>query len=109
MSVGIQPTKASMDNNLTQLAVTMRNLMTQVQNEWTAVNNGASGTPVQVLTAMGYNNTNSDAPGNQSDAAYADYVLNTLNTLAQVYFGNATQGTDFDFNNALALLWAGQY
>ena len=32
----------------------------------------------------------------------------TLNTVAAVYFGTATQGTLFNFNDALAPLWAGQ-
>lgn len=109
MTVGIQATKASMDQNLTQLSIQMRNLMTQIRNEWTAVNNGAAGTPVQVLTAMGYDNTTDSAPGNQTDASYASYLLNTLNTVAEVYFGQATQATDYDFDNALAPLWAGQY
>lgn len=108
MSVGEQATKAGMDQALTQLAVQMRNLMQQVQNEWTNVNNGAAGTPAAVLVQMGYDNTNSDAPGAQSDAAYADYVLNTMNTMAQVFFGNATQADTFNFYNALAPLMAGQ-
>jgi hypothetical protein len=107
MSVGEQASKAAMDQNLTSLAVQLRQLMQQIVNEWTFVNNGATGTPVQVLTSIGYNNSNSDAPGNQSDAAYASYLVNTLNTLAQVYFGRATQSTDYDFDNALAVLWAG--
>lgn len=108
MSVGEQATKAGVDQNLTLLAVQLRGLMQQLRNEWTSFNNGAGGTPVQMLTAVGYNNANSDAPGGQSDAAYASYVLNTMNTLAEVYFGNATQATDFDFHNALAPLWAAQ-
>jgi hypothetical protein len=109
MSVGMQANKAVMDQNLTQLALQMRNLMTQVANEWQSVNNGAGGTPVEVLTALGYDNSNTDAPGDQSDAAYASYLLNTMNTLAQIYFGQATQATEYDFDNALAVLWAGQY
>lgn len=108
MSVGIQATKAAMDQNLTSLAVQLRQLMQQVANEWTNVNNGAAGTAVEVLTAMGYDNTEATAPGGQTDAAYADYALNTMNTVAQVFFGSATQATDFDFYNALAPLMAGQ-
>lgn len=109
MTVGIQATKASMDNNLTALAVQLRTVMTQISNEWTAVNNGAAGSPVEVLTAMGYDNTDDTSPGSQTDAAYASYLLNSLNTMAQLYFGTATQATEYDFNNALATLWAGQY
>jgi hypothetical protein len=109
MTVGTQANKAAMDQNLTALAMQARNLMAAIQNEWTNVNNGAAGTPVAVLTTMGYDNTNTDAPGGQSDASYADYLLNNLNTLAQLFYGNATQADRFDFYNALAPLMAGQY
>jgi hypothetical protein len=108
MSVGEQATKAGMDQAFTSLAVQMRNLMQQVQNEWVNVNNGAAGSASDVLVRMGYDNTNSDAPGSQSDAAYADYVLNTMNTMAQIFFGNAVQPDTFDFANALAPVMAGQ-
>lgn len=108
MSVGEQATKTGMDQNLTVLAVQMRNLMQQVQNEWTNINNGAAGTAAEVLVGIGYDNTNTDAPGNQSDASYAAYVLNTMNTLAQLYFGNAVQPSTFNFYNALSPLMAGQ-
>lgn len=107
MSVGMQTNKAAFDQNLTSLAIQLRNTMQQILNEWTFVNNGAAGTGLQVLTAIGYDNTNSDAPGDQSDAAYANYVLNQLNTVAQLYYGNATQPAEFDFANALAPLSAG--
>jgi hypothetical protein len=96
-----------MDQTLSSLAVQLRALMTQVQNEWTFVNNGAAGSAVEVLTGIGYDNTDDTSPGGQTDAAYASYVLDTMNTLAQVYFGDATQASDFDFNNALAPLWGG--
>jgi hypothetical protein len=108
MTVGVQATKAAMDQNLTSLAIQLRQLMHQIANEWTDVNNGAAGTAVQVLTAMGYDNTTDSAPGGQTDASYASYLLNTLNTMAQVYFGNATQAATYNFNNALAPLMAGQ-
>lgn len=108
MSVGAQANKAVIDQNLTSLALQLRNVMQQIQNEWTFINNGAAGTPTQVLTALGYSNSNSDAPGAQSDASYAAYLLNNLNTLAGLYFGTATQASAFDFANALAPLSAGQ-
>jgi hypothetical protein len=108
MTVGVQATKAAMDQNLTSLALQLRSLMQQIANEWTDVNNGATGTGVQVLAAMGYDNTTDSAPGNQTDASYASYLLNTMNTVAEVYFGNATQAETYNFNNALAPLMAGQ-
>jgi hypothetical protein len=108
MSVGAQASKAVLDQNLTQLALQLRSAMQQIQNEWTFVNNGAAGSPVEVLTALGYDNANSDAPGGQSDASYASYLLNNLNTMAGLYFGTATQASPFDFANALAPLSAAQ-
>lgn len=107
MSVGQQATKASMDQTLTAVSVQLRQVMSTISARWTFVNNGAAGTAVEVLTAIGYDNTNTDAPGGQSDAAYAEYVLNQLNTMAEIYYGQATQPSAYDFDNALAPMWAG--
>jgi len=108
MTVGAQANKAVIDQNLTNLALQLRNVMQQIQNEWTFINNGAAGDAIAVLVKQGYDNANSDAPGGQSDASYASYLLNNLNTLAGLYFGTATQADAFDFANALAPLSAGQ-
>jgi hypothetical protein len=108
MSVGQQATKASTDQVLSSLAVQLRNVMQQILNEWTPVNNGAAGNNVAVLTEIGYDNTEETAPGGLTDAAYASYLLNTMNTMAQLYFGGATQASAYDFNTALSTLWAGQ-
>lgn len=107
MSVGNQPTKQNIDQQLSNLAVQARQLAQGISNLWTQVNNGAAGSAQAVLASYGYNGANADAPGNQSDAAYASYLLNTLHTLAQVYGGQATQPQEFDFDNALSYLWNG--
>jgi hypothetical protein len=96
-----------MDQTLTSLAVQLGNLSTVAERIYLLVNNGAAGTPVQVLTAIGYDNTNTDAPGNQSDAAYAAYLITMFHTLVQIYRGNATPAA-YNYETALAPLTAGQ-
>lgn len=107
MPVGTQPSKAAMDQTLTSMAVQLRNLAFQAESQWLYVNNGAAGTPIQVLTSIGYDNTNSNAPGNQSDAAYAAYLLTMFDTLVQIFKGQAAPPA-YNYESALAPLWAGQ-
>lgn len=107
MPVGSQPSKAAMDQTLTSMAVQLRNLAATAEAMYLYVNNGAAGTPVQVLTAIGYNNTNTDAPGSQSDASYASYLLTMFHTLVQIYQGLAAPPA-YNYEGALAPLWAGQ-
>jgi tetrahydromethanopterin S-methyltransferase subunit D len=97
-----------MDQTLTAVAVQLRQIMSTVSARWTFINNGAAGTAVAVLTEIGYDNTNASAPGGLTDAAYAAYLLNQLNTMASIYYGQAAQPSTYDFNNALASLWAAQ-
>jgi hypothetical protein len=108
MSVGQQATKAGMDQNLTMLAVQLRSVMQQIVNEWNFVNNGAQGSNVVTLAAIGYDNTDETAPGGLTDAAYASYLLNTMHTVAQVYYGQAAQPAAYDTDTALSPLTAGQ-
>jgi len=107
MPVGMQATSATMDQTLTTLSVSLRNVMSEIRRLSTQVNNGVGGTPTQVLTAMGYSNTNSDAPGNQSDASYAAYLIGLFTTITALYYGTATQPATYDYDNALSALWAG--
>lgn len=107
MSVGTQPSKAAIDQTMTSLAVQLRNLSATAEALYLYVNNGAAGTPVQVLTGIGYDNTNTNAPGNQSDAAYAAYLLTMFHTLVQIYQGLAAPAA-YNYEGALAPLWAGQ-
>lgn len=108
MTVGQQATKASMDQTLTAVAVQLRQIMSTVNARWTFVNNGAAGAAVDVLAAIGYDNTNATSPGGLTDAAYAEYVLNQLHTMAAIYYGQAAQPSVYDFDNALAPMWAAQ-
>jgi hypothetical protein len=107
MSVGNQTNKASNDASLTDLAVTMRDLMTRIKRLDTQTNGQGGG--LAYLQTIGYSNAANPAnPGGQSDAAWALQAIAYLNTLAGVYFGTATQGSTFAFDNALSLLWSGQ-
>ena len=45
-------------------------------------------------------------PGGVSDAQYALNMISYLNTVAGVYFGTATQGTAFNFDQQLSQMWA---
>jgi|SRR5579859_2152686 len=107
MAVGNQPTTSVIDQQLTNLALTMRNLMQQFQNLSKQVN--GQGTGLQYMEQIGYSSAaNPQNPGNLSDAAWALQCIGYMNTLAGVYYGTASQGSEFDFDNALALLWCGQ-
>jgi len=114
MSVGNQSTKASTDQTLSSIAVQMRNVFQLIENLNTQVNGGGSG--LAYLESIGYGNTsNPGNPGSQSDAAYAQSLLAYMNTVSGVYHGTVQQGgsggtgaSDFDFDSALAPLWAGQ-
>jgi hypothetical protein len=114
--VGSQATKETIDASLTDIAVTIRNLMSKVKRLDTQVNGQGNG--IAYLTRIGYDNTaaNPANPGAQTDAAWALQTIAYLNTQAGVYFGTVRQGGDgtvnsatvFAFDNALSLLWAGQ-
>jgi len=114
MAVGGQTSSTNIDSSLTDLAVSLRNIMTKVQRLNTMVNGQGQG--LAFLEGIGYSNAaNPDNPGGISDAAWALQAVNYLNTLAGCYFGTVQQGgtggtgaINFDFDNAFALLWAGQ-
>jgi hypothetical protein len=107
MNVGGQASSGTVDATLTSLAISMRNLMTQVSNLSTWVNGQGGG--LAMLEGLGYPSTgNAGNPGGISDAQLALNMIAYLNTVAEVYFGSATQGTQFNFNQELSQLWAGQ-
>lgn len=114
MAVGMQATAESMDQNLSSLAVQMRNLMQAVSNLNTSVNGQAAG--LAYMESIGYASTPNQAnPGGLSDAQYALEVLAYLNQPAGVYYGAVQSGgsggtgaVQFNINNALAPVWGGQ-
>ncbi len=95
MAVGNQVSTGTINNQLTALAVALRNDCVNIANfQEYVVSLGLSG-----LEAIGFS------------AADAQTVLNMvsyLNTIAGVYKGTATQAAAFDFSNATCGLWAGQ-
>ncbi|HEX4715218.1 MAG TPA: hypothetical protein VH164_09855 [Ktedonobacteraceae bacterium] len=114
MSVGQQPTKASIDQSITAIAVQYRNLCQAMHNLNTQINGGGSG--LAYLQAIGYANTaDSLNPGSIGDAQYALNLIGYFSTLSGVYYGTVQQGgsggtgaSDFNFDNALSPMWQGQ-
>ena len=107
MPVGATIGSSQVDNIITALAVDMRNVMRQVYNLNQAVNGQGNG--LAYLESIGYSGTANPAnPGGVSDAQLAQNVISYLNTVAGVYFGTATQGTDFNFDQQLSEVWAGR-
>jgi hypothetical protein len=95
------------DNIITALAVNLRDICRQISNLNLSVNGQGAG--LAYLQAVGYSNTANPAnPGSVSDAALALSMISYLNTVAGVYFGTATQGTTFNFDQQLSEVWAGQ-
>jgi len=95
VAVGNQATTESINNQLTSYSVALRTLCQNISNLNQYVGNmGTAG-----LELAGY------------DAADAASVINfaaILNTVPAVFFGTATQATQYNFSNALAPLYAGQ-
>ena len=107
MPVGSSIGADQVNNIITSLAVRMRDLMTDVADLNLSVNGQGAG--LAYLQAVGYSNTSNPAnPGSVSDAALALSVISYLNTVAGVYFGTATQGTTFNFNQQLSMVWGGR-
>lgn len=107
MPVGAAIGSSQVDNIITALAVRLRDVMRQVSNLSLAVNGQGAG--LAYLESIGYSGTANPAnPGGISDAQYALNMISYLNTVAGVYFGTATQGTAFSFDQELSQVWGGQ-
>jgi len=102
MSIGNQPSVAALNQSLSSYAIQMRELMTQIAN---------LNMSIAQLGAAGLEALPAPPNGTQYSSADAAAVIATaaiMNTVAAVYFGTATQATEYNFNNALCGLWAGQ-
>jgi hypothetical protein len=107
MSVGAQMNSTTIDQLLTNISVGWRNLAQAAVNLATEINGQGNG--LATLEALGYSSAANPAnPGGVSDAQLALNYISYLGTNAGVFFGTASQGTQFNFNNALSPLWAGQ-
>jgi hypothetical protein len=97
VTVGNQASSGSVNNAITSLSVQMRGVMQAVSDLSTFVN--GQGTGLATLESLGYDST---------DAQTALNMISYLNTVAGVYFGTASQATEFNFNQELSQMWAGQ-
>jgi hypothetical protein len=107
MPVGATIGSGQMDNIITAFAVNLRDVMRRISNLNLSVN--GQGTGLAYLESIGYSGDGNAAnPGGVSDAALAQTIISYLNTVAGVYFGTATQASEFDFDQQLSEVWAGQ-
>lgn len=107
MTVGLAVGSGQVDVNLINYAVGLRDLMQNISNLSTWINGQGNG--LAFLEELGYGSTpDASNPGSVSDAQMALNLIAYLNTIAGVYYGTATQGTTFNFNNELSQLWNGR-
>lgn len=107
MPVGAVIGSDQMSNIITALAVQLRDTCRSIYNLNRNVNGQGAG--LAYLQSLGYSSTANPAnPGGVSDAALALSIISYLNTVAAVYFGAATQGTAFDFDQQLSEVWGGR-
>lgn len=97
MSVGNNFTSDTVNQQITGMSVRMRDLMQDIVNLSTNINGQATG--IAILEAIGYDS---------DDATTAQAAISYLNTVAEVYFGDAAQTPPFNFNQELSQYWAGQ-
>jgi hypothetical protein len=106
MPVGMQATVESLNAEMSQIAMQMRNVMQAAANLSSGVN--GQGTGLATLEAIGFgSDPNTENPGSISDAQLALNSIAYLNTVAGVYYGTATQATEYDFYTALSQLLVG--
>lgn len=98
MPVGYQLNLVNINNTAGQLATVMRNVCRAAGDFHSAIDAlGADDTGRQAaLVNIGFTT---------GDAQQMVYLVNVLNTLAAIYYGNAVQTPAFDFDNALSALW----
>jgi hypothetical protein len=95
MATGDQADVGRVNTQLSSVALQLRNWATASLNFAQYVNKiGTAG-----LEAMGFT---------PADAAQVITEADYMQTIAQIYKGEATQGTTFDFEDALCGLWAAQ-
>lgn len=108
MPVGATIGRGQIDNTITAFAVQLRNLAAEIRNLDVSVNGQGNG--LAYLESIGYDSAANPAnPGGVSDAQFALNMISYMHTISGVYFGTATQGTTFDFDQALSQVWAGQF
>lgn len=94
MTVGNQASTGSISNTLTQYALSLRNDCQNILNFQEFITTLGTGG----LEALGFS---------PADAATVEQMASYLSTIAGVFNGTATQGSEFNFGNALSGLYAG--
>lgn len=94
MTVGSQTNQGNVNQNLTVLALQWRDLATGTLEQADFLNKLGQGG----LESLGFT---------AQDAAEVLTLIDYMGTCAGVYKGTATQGSEFDFEDALTPLWGG--
>jgi len=111
-AAGNQPTMQTVLDNLTGLALNLRNTNDATRMRMSEISTmGVAG-----LVKLGFGSApNPDNPGGVSDAQYIFNLYGYLNTNAGVYYGTVQQGgtggtgaSTFNFDSALSAVWAGK-
>lgn len=94
MAIGNPVTTTSINQQVGGLAIGLRNQCNAIKNffEWVNVVGQAG------LVSYGFSS---------SDATLVLNMASYLNTIAGIYYGTATQATDYNFDNQLCELWGG--
>jgi hypothetical protein len=95
MTVGQPASETGINGTLTTLALQLRELADDILEQWAYLNKLGTGG----LQNLGFS---------PADAQAALDAVDHMQTVAAVYKGTATQGTAFNFEDALTILWAGQ-
>lgn len=107
-TVGAQADPLNINNALSNAALQLRDLAYNASNLFTSVKSLTEDGAIsmtQVLANLGYDNVETTAPGGLTAAAYAAFIIENMNNLAQVYYGNLTISVAYNYNAALAPLW----
>lgn len=96
MTVGTQISSSQIDNQISTIAVQLRNLMVSMQNLYENVNGQSAG--LAFLEGIGYS---------PADAQSALTAISLMNTLALVYEGEAA-ASQYNYNQTFSQYWAGQ-
>jgi hypothetical protein len=101
MAIGNQPNVGGLNSQLGDVAIQLRNAAESAQQLWAYVNALGSGEAAQVaaLVVLGFNST--DAQNFWTDSNYAFAV-------SELYYGQITQATAFNYDSALAMVRGGQ-
>lgn len=107
MPVGATLSKDQINNMITAYATRLRDLAKDISDLSLRVNGQGQG--LAFLEAAGFGSDPNPAnPGGVSDAALAQSMISYENTVAAVYYGQAAQPDEFDFEQELSQVWGGQ-